>query len=262
MSNILVHSLTNAVDAIKEGWSLVKGLKFRVFILSLLSGLCFIVLGITYISMLMYPQVAKFIEASGKMRDFHFSYAAVPVATLFTFVLIYMLVNCFIYFIDAMMLMLAVRQSIGLPAKISLVFHECRRVWLKIIALSMLVTILILVTSAFDGLLSDAGAIPRLIKIIIMIGEIYIATAVSTFSLPLMITKPQVTWMTAIKDGIQKMNSNWLTIFFVFILLFPVVGIIGLLTLLIGYIWLLPLVYTTFGIIFRNAYQLQKKSHK
>lgn len=260
MANFVETSVVTAIEAFKEGWSLLKGFKFWFFILFILQCLFYSAYSVTYLIMIVEPQLGNFIDQhkgstsnDNPLANFHMNILEIPISTFVSFVLIALVLFCFITFLTAMLEMLAIRKAMGLPSRISLAFQECKKASVNIFALSVIMTLLTQFIFLVDGL---PDVLP-FIKTILKITEFYINLSLSFFALPLIVIKPETGFTAAIKTSIQTMNSKWLTIV-LFFAIGMMMSIIGVLTLFIGYICLIPLAYLAYGVIARDAFQLPK----
>jgi hypothetical protein len=238
----------------KEGWSLVRGVKLPVFVLSSLLILVAFVQTIIIFANIFPPLVEENMQTAANHQAAapYFDYFSLPASTLLLMVAIYLVCGSICYFLTAMLMMLGVRKSLGLTIKMSLIFNECKKVWLKIFALFIVEVLLVLISYPAEMLVSF-GLAGKITYQVFQVVSGYISMGLMIFSLPLLVIKPTTQVTAAIKSGIQKMNANWLAMILLFIIFF-LLGALSVLTLGIAFIWFFPLCYTTSGVCFRDAY--------
>lgn len=239
----------SAIKAFKEGWSLVRGLKFPVFLLLSLQMIFFCV------QWMVDPRMPS-ISLQAKEHMANVDLLSLPPSTLLLAVGVCLVFGASATFLAAMLAMLGIRKSLGLSIGIPLVFSECKKAWLKIIALSIVESILLLILDPAEALVSF-GIAGKITYYVLTVGCLYIIMAFMLFSLPLLVIKPTTSVIFAIKVGIQKMNANWLAMILIF-LVFSVLGALSVFTLGIALIWVMPWCYAATGVCFRDAYGIKK----
>lgn len=245
-----------------EAWHLTYGLKWlvlkRALLLSLLSG--FIVLSSFIILSFVIPHLIR----PGMSRS------AIIFFTLFPLLLINMK-----FWVP--ILMIGVRQAIGLSVDLKLINLGCSSVkyelWTLIFFYGFILSVLICFFATFPSQ-ESYGLAYRFVRHAILF---IVFIPITVFAFPLLILQ-RLTAYSALKRAYQTMYTHWKVVTGCYLVIYiPIYSMLGILfgiglfhpfvenyitplLELILSVWLLPLMITIGGILFRDVYGLKRKN--
>src|SRR5579885_1228824 len=223
-------------DVLKEAWRLVSGLKWPIFWITILLPVTF--------------SIVMFILAIFLIKQFLL--LAVPLLILLSGVSFF-LMWCML----SIVVMLGVRQAIGLPIDVRLVYSQCMQVKGSLLSLFFIWLAFFAVYAFVKYVFIPAGIIGLILNIALYLVCLYATLPIIIFALLLIITK-RVSIQQALEEGYTVMNQYWLEIIACYVLM-AIIGFISAIPLGIGLIWTIPMHYAMLGILFRNAYGLKRK---
>lgn len=241
MNNPLVtknnHNTINILNVMKEAWTLVRGLKWPVFLLIFIFPVAYHVLSIALLFLLI-P---------------HNLLLSLPFLLIICCLNFLLLWGCL-----SLLSILSVRHSIGLPTTLNLIAKQCLKAKDKLFYL-FLIWACIMCTLTFIYLfLLPGGTIGTVIHILFYACLIYVSCPLLFFAIPLAITK-QTELSTILEESYLAMNRNWIQILVCSVLM-NIIIMISAIPFGIGLIWTMPMYYAMTGIIFRDIYGLKKAS--
>lgn len=226
-------------DVLSEAWQLVNGLKWPVFWLS------FFMWGIWLIAVLTFLFLVFFMRL-----DFH-------TANIFSKVIPFIL----FWYLAAVQIMLGVRQSIGLPPKVSLAYADCMRVKGKLFMLLLCAAVVAIIYYCLyytaKHFLGHSHFLFFLTIVLLFLANIFIVMMLQTFALPLIVTKKSEV-QTALLTSWNIMKVHWVNLLLCVIIM-SVIMVLSMIPLGIGMIWTVPMAFAMYGILFRNLLGLRKK---
>lgn len=257
-------------DVLKEGWQLTSGLKWPVSWLSFLVTVLLIlnvflffisVIPLLYYFMARHLTTAVATGVSQGLQNVTVTTSAPSIMPSFL-ITIPLLVLIFIFylliwFIGTMLVMLGVRRSIGLAPEVKIVFRDCKNVLKPLLGIFLIIVALSIVLFIGDAVFKKIGIIGILINVVLKIGVYYVSWSMSTFAVPLIVTKRYPT-LLAFKVGFRAMNLHWKVIVPTYIIML-FIAVISAIPLGIGLIWTIPMFLAISGIFFRDIFGLQKK---
>lgn len=228
-------------DALKKAWHLVHGLKWPVFA-AYLSGFIVLIL-LNIVSFILSP-----------------THLGVFLGGLFTFVItiLAMYVN---WFVLAMLLILGVRQALGLrPNHLGDAFSSCAASKSNLFGMMLIYYIGVFIYVflwVLANVMADNGVsylIVAALCIIATIAAIFLLLPIPIFALPLLITT-RCGIFSAIKQSYRMFNRCWIRLIISLILMLIILAISAI-PLGIGLIWTIPMTYALNGIWFKEMSSL------
>ncbi len=251
----------------KESWQLVYGLKLPVFLLCIIIVIALIAQISIYFHEIILPKMSQqfAIAMATAMSQKGMTPPPIPQVNISISSYIFVIVTCLALgaicsFCTSMLIMLGVRQAIGLPVKIRQVFKECKKVLPDILLIFLIIVMLAATMIILKLILGKVAFIGTLVYLLCHITIYYVGLALCVFALPLIVIK-HTPIDKAIKDSMQKMNANWRIIIPLYILI-SIVANISALFFGLGLIWTIPMIYAAGGICFREVYGLKKTGSK
>lgn len=222
----------NIINLIIEAWQLSYGMKWPVFALGILIPL-------TYSLLLV---ITAYILVPNKLfMSLPFFIIAVAIALVI------------VWFTVVILVMLGVRQAIGLPISIDDVYSHCMEVKDKLIYLGL---IWIAITGTF-ALITFMTKGSFILFPLFYCLSLYIKLPLILFGIPLVVTK-HYDMAIILEECYKTMNRHWLQILASYLILSGIL-LISSIPLGIGLIWTIPMYFTMAGILFRDIFGLKRK---
>ncbi|OGT53197.1 MAG: hypothetical protein A3E84_01025 [Gammaproteobacteria bacterium RIFCSPHIGHO2_12_FULL_42_13] len=235
------------IHIINESWHLVRGIKWPVFWLSFAFNLFFsiaiLLLAISYIPIGVFVfTISQQMPALGHLLQ-----------TIMTS-LIFFLPNIVTWYLLAAIIMIGVRQSIGLPVIVGAVFSECMSVGFKLLGLAACYFFVSLIIKILLGFVLDNSGLFTFTGFFLVAILGYFTLFMYVFSLPLLITK-KCSVFFAVKQGFDMINRHMIKITLCYTLIF-ILLILSAIPFGIGLIWTIPMTCVMSGIWFRDVFGL------
>lgn len=246
-------------EVLSEAWQLISGIKMPVFF----SMLLIILVSIPAIYFLHEDHAIT--ESYGMGGEIILAAASIVYGTIALFVYTFLIAIC---------TLLGVRQAAGMSLDTRLVIDECREIKWRIFWLYVVNLIIINLINIAAFLIAYIPLMDIPIHVVSIIAVLYCALAIHVFALPLMLTT-QCSVEHALRSGFAMMRQYYLSVlacalsinlliillYFlsVFIGVMPLGYLFGILMVLSTMIWFIPMLYTCYGILFRDAYGLHRR---
>jgi len=224
-------------DILLEAWQLVSGLKWPVcWVLTLLPTAYFIVAII--ITLLLHPR---------------------SMLLTIPFFIIAVCTTCFVMWCTlAIVIMLGVRQAIGLPIDVKVVYSQCMEVKDKLLYLFLIWMSINGICVLVQHVLIPSNTIGMILNIALDLITLYCTLPLMIFALPLIVTK-RCDLQYALENAYNIMNQYWFVIIACYVIMM-IISAISAIPLGIGLLWTIPMYYAMAGVLFRNAYGLKRNS--
>lgn len=231
-------------EVIREAWHFVRGLKWPFFWMAIIFPA--IILPLTMMILL---------YALKMVVPVFYSQAMVLIFTSFKFIYVFIF-----WYLFAILISLAVRQTISMPIVVPMAFSDCMRVKEKIFYLFLLLLCIFEITMLVNGLITYNGLIRMILQVAIFLPFIYLSLITITFALPLIIFK-RCGVQYALISAYKIMNKYWLNVVICYLILSIINLICALPILEIAMIWTIPMFFTMIGVLFKKAYSLESRSN-
>ncbi|VVC77006.1 hypothetical protein AQUSIP_23330 [Aquicella siphonis] len=234
-NNLNASPRINIKAVIKEAWGLVYGMKWPVFWIGVLLPFAYFIL--LFIAML--------ILVPGKQ------YMSLPFL-LISGCISLLVIWCFL----AIIVMLGVRQAIGLSVDVNVVYTHCMEVKDKLVYLAL---IWLSLTGSYFFIKFMIGQNPVL-NILLYAFFLYLKLPLIIFGIPLVVTQRGDMAMT-LEESYKAMNRHWPQILACFLIMIGILTVSAL-PFGIGLIWTMPMYYAMTGILFRDIYGLKRRKQR
>jgi len=260
---------TKAMAIISESFKLTRGLKWPIFkrniLITILSGLIILV---------QFSVLLRLLDVSYSPTSSYLNIALFYTLTLITVIMIFKL------YIP--IFLMGVNQALGLPVDINLIKYECSAVKKELFKLVIFYGFLA-VTYAFFFIYLNTLIIYNILHLVFGLIFTFIFTPICLLSIPL-ITKEKKVFHVAINSSYESFFLNWIPILGSYII-FTTISTIIFITLTVGklwlihhipnntlvllpliniipFIWLLPMLVTIGGVVYRDIFSLKNHAKK
>lgn len=239
------------MSSLKEAWRLVHGMKWKIFLLSVLFIVAMTVVNSIFI-LVFGDLFAPTIVAEEGAKVAHFSVGDLLTPSGYAFLFIELLVS---WFVLTVFIMLGVKQATGVSPKLRETFLQCIHCggrYFGLMALFIIVSLIgVSAIGSFDVLeaLNFSGSFIALLLVRFIFW--FIAAALTQFALPLIVNK-NLSLANAVAVGFSAMFQHWFKILVLFIVMY-ILLVISALPLGIGLIWTLPMLAALQGVIFKEV---------
>lgn len=257
------NKILKITEILKEAWHIIPGLKWPAF-----KRFCLffaILMPIIIIQSVIIGAMALFLPGYSK-------WLGTLICAPITFFLSWMNVRM----LAAPVIMMGVRQAIGLPVNLEKISAECKNAKTSLFQLTALYTGFILIITVASLFIEQGTTSGMIVQFILSLAVISFMLPLNAFAMPLMITR-KLDINAAIDSALRKMKIYWKevlvinSIFFVILIINHLISIaliahkisysvfiVYTLLILISSPWLMALFATINGVLFRNVYGLKQ----
>lgn len=228
----------NIKAILKEAWHKTYGIKatyWKAFFLMML-----IYLGLFALAFVIAYTIGV-IAGLTNTSSATVSYITLVISIVFPIIFIFPIAP-----LSAGMLMIGVKHCIGDPVQATSIFHYYRY-WQRLWVYPFILVII--------SLLGKMVYPHPLFKILFALISLY--AVISYFMFPLLVVEKQLKPWQALEASRKAISFHWFKMLWLLIVLF-FISLAGILTLGIAYIWILPMINNTFGILYREMFGANK----